>query len=108
MILLPVFEFLHGSATFRKVFADNLTAHVEKKTSTPIPPLPITLLSLTSYLVSHASSSSSSRSIAYANLALNMLLVMSESDEILNALRADTNEEIRLCRQVGGCALSKH
>ncbi|KAJ8454482.1 hypothetical protein ONZ51_g12997 [Trametes cubensis] len=99
VILLPVFEFLHGSATFRKVFADNLTAHVEKKTSTPIPPLPITLLSLTSYLVSHASSSSSSRSIAYANLALNMLLVMSESDEILSALRADTNEEIRLCRQ---------
>ncbi|KAH9898211.1 hypothetical protein C8Q73DRAFT_834250 [Cubamyces lactineus] len=70
VILLPIFEFLHGSVTFRKVFADTLTTHVEKKTSTPIPPLPITLLSLAS-----------------------------ESDEILGALRAETNENIRLCRQ---------
>ncbi|KAI0778369.1 hypothetical protein BD413DRAFT_465054 [Trametes elegans] len=101
VILLPIFEFLHGSATFRKVFADSLTIpeEKEKKTAVSITPLPITLLSLSSYLLSHASSSSSPRAIAYANLAINTLLVISESDTILAALRQDTTEQIRLCRQ---------
>ncbi|KAI8990450.1 hypothetical protein BD414DRAFT_413658 [Trametes punicea] len=99
VILLPLFEFLHGSATFRDVFAKTLAAEAGKKTSTPITPLQLTLLSLSSYLVSHASSSSSPRAIAYASLALNTLLVICESKDILAALRQDTYEEIRLCRQ---------
>ncbi|KAI0375187.1 hypothetical protein BV20DRAFT_934181 [Pilatotrama ljubarskyi] len=99
VILLPLFEFLHGSATFRQVFAATLTSQEERKTSTPVTPLPLTLLSLSSYLLSHASSSSSPRAIAYANLAMNTLLVISESAEILVALRNDTQDEIRLCRQ---------
>ncbi|CDO72963.1 hypothetical protein BN946_scf185007.g17 [Trametes cinnabarina] len=97
--LLPLFEFLHGSARFRHVFADTLSIQSEKQTSTRIAPLPLTLLSLSSYLFSHASSSSSPRAIAYANLALNTLLVISESDEVLRALTKDTHEEIRICRQ---------
>ncbi|KAI0361420.1 hypothetical protein OH77DRAFT_1392058 [Trametes cingulata] len=99
VILLPLFEFLHGSATFRRVFAATLTVQEEEKTSTRIASLPLTLLSLSSYLLSHASSSSSPRAIAYANLAMNTLLVVSESDEILAALCQDTQDEIRLCRQ---------
>ncbi|KAI0639595.1 hypothetical protein C8Q77DRAFT_1044240 [Trametes polyzona] len=100
VILLPLFEFLHGSQTFRKVFAETLTAHDEQKEAvSKSSPLPLTLLSLFSYLLSHASSSSSPRAIAYANLALNTLLVISESDEILAALCHDAQEEIRLCRQ---------
>ena len=100
MVLLPLFEFLHGSSTFRRTFISTLTPKDEKKTATKITPLPLTLLSLSSYLLSHASSSSSPRSIAYANLAMNILLVMSEHDEILAALQQNSTEETRLCRQV--------
>ncbi|RDX51061.1 DUF1741-domain-containing protein [Lentinus brumalis] len=100
VILLPLYEFLHGSALFRRVFAATLaTAEEEKKTASRITPLPLTLLSLSSYLLSHASSSSSPRAIAYANLAMSTLLVMAESDEIMSSLRADSKEDVRLCRQ---------
>ncbi|OJT08174.1 UPF0668 protein C10orf76 -like protein [Trametes pubescens] len=98
VILLPLFEFLHGSATFRKVFADTLIPQ-DGQASTPAKGLPLTLLSMCSYLLSHASSSSSPRTIAYANLALNILLVISESEGVLGAMRQDTQEDIRLCRQ---------
>ncbi len=105
VILLPLFEFLHGSPTFRKVFASTL--HVQedstKKTATRITPLPLTLISLSSYLLSHASSTSSPRAIAYANLVLNMLLVLVENDDTMTALHPDNKEDIRLCRQV--CAV---
>ncbi len=101
VILLPLYEFLHGSALFRRVFAATLaTADEEKKTASRITPLPLTLLSLSSYLLSHASSSSSPRAIAYANLAMSTLLVIVESDEIMSSLRADSKEDVRLCRQV--------
>ncbi|EIW64282.1 uncharacterized protein TRAVEDRAFT_33082 [Trametes versicolor FP-101664 SS1] len=95
VILLPLFEFLHGSATFRKTFTETLIT--QDGTSTKA--LPLTFLSMTSYLLSHASSSSSPRAIAYANLALNILLVISESEEILGALSQNTQLDIRLCRQ---------
>lgn len=100
VILLPLFEFLQGSATFRQIFVSTLAPEEEKKTATKIAPLPLTVLSLSSYLVSHASSSSSPRAIAYANLALNILLVISENDDILAALWKDSPEDVRLCRQV--------
>ncbi|KAI0715416.1 hypothetical protein C8Q76DRAFT_618158 [Earliella scabrosa] len=100
VIMLPLFEFMSGSRTFRRVFAGTLAAaEEEKKTATRITPLPLTLLSLSSYLLSHASSSSSTRAIAYANLALNTLLVMTENDEVMTVLREQSKEEIRLCRQ---------
>ncbi|RPD55914.1 DUF1741-domain-containing protein [Lentinus tigrinus ALCF2SS1-6] len=100
VILLPLFEFLYGSALFRRIFAGTLVAaEEEKKTATRITPLPLTLLSLSSYLFSHASSSSSPRAIAYAHLAMSTLLVMAESDEIMAALRTESKEDIRLCRQ---------
>ncbi|KAI0652036.1 hypothetical protein C8Q79DRAFT_1019050 [Trametes meyenii] len=100
VIMLPLFEFLQGSATFRKVFAENLAnSQEENKPMATTKSLPLTLLTLSSYLLSHASSTSSPRAIAYANLALNTLLVISESDEILTALRQETSQEVRLCRQ---------
>lgn len=101
VILLPLYEFLHGSPMFRRVFAGTLAAaEEEKKTATRITPLPLTLLSLSSYLLSHASSSSSPRAIAYASLALNSLLVMTENNVTMDALRENSTEDVRLCRQV--------
>ena len=106
VILLPLFEFLHGSPLFRRVFAGTLVAaEEEKKTATRLTPLPLTLLSLSSYLLSHASSSSSPRAIAYASLAMSTLLVMVESDEIMASLRQESKEDVRLCRQVCGVSL---
>lgn len=101
VILLPLFEFLHGSPTFCRVFASTLYAqYSEKKTATRITPLPLTLISTSSYLFSHASSTSSPRAIAYASLALCILLVLVENDDTIAALRQDNNEDVRLCRQV--------
>ncbi|EJF66865.1 hypothetical protein DICSQDRAFT_47463 [Dichomitus squalens LYAD-421 SS1] len=101
VILLPLFEFLHGSSTFRMVFASTLQAEEElgKRAATRITPLPLTLISLSSYLFSHASSTSSPRAVAYANLAMSTLLVLVESDDVMAALHLDSKEDIRLCRQ---------
>ncbi|KAH9081708.1 hypothetical protein EDB83DRAFT_2334344 [Lactarius deliciosus] len=46
------------------------------------PPLPHTIVSLSSYLLTHATSTSS-RAIAYANVALNILLAMVETKEVI-------------------------
>ncbi|KAH9944225.1 uncharacterized protein BXZ73DRAFT_39788 [Epithele typhae] len=97
VILLPLHELLYGSPVFRRVFVKTLEG--DTKTAAKITPLPLTLLSLSSYLLSHASSSSSPRAIAYANLALNILLVMSENDEILAGLQVESAEDVHLCRQ---------
>ncbi|KAI1789820.1 hypothetical protein LXA43DRAFT_1019739 [Ganoderma leucocontextum] len=101
VILLPLFEFLHGSPTFRKVFMSTLHTEEDsaKKTATRITPLPLTLISLSSYLLSHASSTSSPRAVAYAHLVLNTLLVLVENGDMIAALHQDNTGDIRLCRQ---------
>ena len=65
-----------------------------------IPPLPFTIVSLSSYLVTHASATFSPRSIAYANLSLNVLLTFVENDEFVDSLCQPRNNTIPLCRQV--------
>ncbi|KAL6310173.1 hypothetical protein BKA93DRAFT_722531 [Sparassis latifolia] len=97
VILLPVFEFLSANETFRRVLVETPETDSDKITSR-IAPLPYTLLTLSSYLLTHASSTSSPRATAYANLALNTLLVMAESKEILSSFCMN-KADIRLCRQ---------
>ncbi|OBZ78701.1 putative glycine dehydrogenase (decarboxylating), mitochondrial [Grifola frondosa] len=94
VILLPLFEFIHGSSTFQKVLVQSIDSETEKK-ATSLSPLPYTLLTLSSYLLTHASSSSSPRAIAYANLSLNILLVMVESNEIMRVLCQSGQSDIR-------------
>ena len=65
-----------------------------------IPPLSYTVLSLSSYLLTHGTSSASPRAIAYANLAMNALLVMSENPRVMDMLCGQAVQPIRLCRQV--------
>lgn len=102
VILLPVFEFLHSSPVFRKSFLDSLVV-VEDKTPQRTPPFPYTILTLSSYLLTHATSLSSPRAIAYANLSLSILLVMVEHVEIVRTLCQSSPTDIRLCRQVCRC-----
>ncbi|KAH7886115.1 hypothetical protein F5I97DRAFT_2025897 [Phlebopus sp. FC_14] len=93
--LFPLFEFLFFNPIFTQVFMESPTSPTDKAG----PPLHYTTLSLSSYLLTHASSSSSPRAMAYANLAMNMLLVLSENSRVMEAFCAPSYQVIRLCRQ---------
>lgn len=98
--LLPVFEFLFFNPPFAQVLVDMIHKPSDNKQSAPVPPLAYNILSLSSYVLTHASSSASPRTLAYANLALNTLLVMSENAAIMSVFckPASSKEAIRLCR----------
>ncbi|KAG2156639.1 uncharacterized protein EDB93DRAFT_1127654 [Suillus bovinus] len=99
--LLPVFEFLFFNPLFAQVLVDVMHKPSDSKQSALVPPLSHNILSLSSYVLTHASSSASPRTLAYAKLALNTLLVMSENAHIMSAFckPASSKEAIRLCRQ---------
>lgn len=96
-MLLPLFEFTRSNPLFLSVLLEYLSPGERKKTNDISPPC--TILTLSSYLLTHASSTSSSRSIAYANLCLNCLLAFAETDAVLTSFCEPTEENIRLCRQ---------
>ncbi|KAJ7706001.1 hypothetical protein B0H17DRAFT_1035202 [Mycena rosella] len=95
VVILPVFEFLRTNPTFPLV----LVSPSEETKSSAISSLPSTILSLSSYLLTHASSTSSPRAIVYANLCLNTLLTLVQNDGVLIAFSQPSDERIRLCRQ---------
>lgn len=99
--LLPVFEFLFFNPLFAQVLVDMIPKPPDSKQSALVPPLAYNIISLSSYVLTHASSSASRRMLAYANLALNTLLVMSENAHIMSVFckPASSKEVIRLCRQ---------
>lgn len=100
--LLPVFEFLFFNPLFAQVLVEMaLPKPPDSKHNALVPPLAYNILSLSSYVLTHASSSASPRMLAYANLALNTLLVMSENAHIMPFFckPASSKEAIRLCRQ---------
>ena len=101
VILLPMFEFLHRNSTFRSILADSASeAPTEKTAASASSPLPYTLITLSSYVLAHATSLASSRAVAYANLALHILLVFVETDELSSILCLPSSHTIWLCRQV--------
>jgi len=103
VVLLPIFEFLRANPTFSGVFLEYISPKTDenlKPTSSRVSAPPYTILTLSSYILTHATSTSSPRSIAYANLCLNILLAYVENDGILNIFCQPTQEIIRLCRQV--------
>ena len=102
--LLPLFDFLHLNTIFTRAFLDATLNVNEKAYSNRIPPLPCTVLSLSSYILTHASSSSSRRAMSYANLTMDLLLVMSENARIMETFCEPSTQAIRLCRQVGHSA----
>lgn len=97
VILLPIFEYLRTNSMFLTI----LLEHARKDT-TPgrIPPLPFTTITLSSYLLTHASSTSSPRSLSYANLSLNIILSIVENDDAMNQFCQPTEIPIHVCRQV--------
>ncbi|KAF5368476.1 hypothetical protein D9758_002263 [Tetrapyrgos nigripes] len=97
VILLPIYEFIKSNATFCEVLREQITTSADISSKTT--PLPITLLSLSSYLLTHATSTSSPRSLAYANLSLSCLLALSENDDLMEGFSQPWTGTIRLCRQ---------
>jgi hypothetical protein len=100
VVLLPIFEFLHLNTTFPLILLESIPMSSDQMTSSRWSPPPFTLLTLSSYLLTHASSTSSPRATAYANLSLNILLAFVESDDVMHMFCQSTRETIRLCRQV--------
>ncbi|KAI0052510.1 hypothetical protein FA95DRAFT_1675192 [Auriscalpium vulgare] len=98
IVLLPVFEFLTRNPTFVAVLSQGISNDTDK-TPANMTPLALTLISLSSYLLTHATSSSSARAISYATLSMNILLAAVEKQEFLRALCESTPYDIRLCRQ---------
>ncbi|KAL5533692.1 hypothetical protein ACEPAG_152 [Sanghuangporus baumii] len=118
VILLPVHDFLHLNTVFNAILLEpfispsasaQLVTDGKSKTrpstssSTSLPPLICTFLTLCSYIFTHATSVQSPRAAAYANLCLSMLLHLVENDVAMSALIMPTPSgsdiKVRICRQ---------
>jgi hypothetical protein len=99
VILLPIFEFAYANPNFCTVLLESLSPDHEGHISGHSPPLPFTIMSLSSYILTHATSSSEPRAISYANLALHILLVFSNNNRMMSHFCQPT-QAIWLCRQV--------
>ncbi|KAJ7631175.1 hypothetical protein FB45DRAFT_917728 [Roridomyces roridus] len=96
VVLLPVFEFLRTNLTFPLAL---ISPPEEGAKSSAVSSPWSTILSLSSYLLTHASSTSSPRAIVYANLCLNTLFTLVRNDGVLFSFSQPSDERIRLCRQ---------
>lgn len=108
VILLPIHDFIHLNPVFNAVLLEPLMLQQQEDASksTSLPPLIYTLLSASSYILSHASSVASSRATAYANLCLATLLNLVENDVAMSSFLQPGLSVIRLCRQVSFSAYS--
>ncbi|KZP25398.1 hypothetical protein FIBSPDRAFT_1041539 [Athelia psychrophila] len=97
VVILPIFELLRLNSTFPVILALSISQGADQAANTL--PLPLTLISLSSYLLTHASSISSPRATAYANLALNTLLSFAQNESIMGIFCQPFQGTIRLCRQ---------
>lgn len=97
IVILPILELALRNNAFPAVLVEGTKDAAGDKNSQP--PLPHTILSLSSYLLTHATSTSSTRAIGYANVALHILLAWVESDEIIRAFCEPSPQPVRLCRQ---------
>jgi len=97
VILLPIFEFLRGNPMFSKIMLENISR--ENVASARAPP-PFIILTLSSYLLTHASSTASARSLSYASLSLHILLAFVENDDTISGFCQPTEIIIPICRQV--------
>jgi len=109
-VLLPVFEFLDSNQTFAEVLVKPFTQEDDSQDRVLI----LSLVTASSYILTHATSSASPRAVAYAHLSLNILLRLVQNPKISSAFCQPWSRPIRLCRQVrlsytdgwsGGCTI---
>ena len=96
MVLLPVFEFLDNNQTFAEVLVKPFTPDDDSQDRV----LVLSLVTVSSYILTHATSSASPRAVAYAHLSLNILLRLVQNPKISSAFCQPRSRPIRLCRQV--------
>jgi hypothetical protein len=90
--------------TFASVLSQEISSDDKKKSAssqTSSPVLFLTVISLSSYILTHASSTASPRALAYASLSLKTLLTFLEASDLMNVLFEPCQYTIRLSRQVG-------
>ena len=102
-MLLPVFEFLDSNPTFAEVLVKPFTQEDDSQDRF----LVLSLVTASSYILTHATSSASSRAVAYAHLSLNILLRLVQNPKISSAFCQPWPRPIRLCRQVRLFCLSR-
>lgn len=95
-VLLPVFEFLDSNLTFAEVLVKPFTQEDDSQDNV----LVLSLVTVSSYILTHATSSTSPRAVAYAHLSLNILLRLVQNPKISSAFCQPRSRPIRLCRQV--------
>jgi hypothetical protein len=95
VVLLPLYELLQLNPVFSSVIAESLSQETPSKR----PPMIFSFLSLASYLFSHASSVGTPRSLAYANLAMKVCLMISKDEPLVTKLAREAGS-VRICRQV--------
>lgn len=95
-MLLPVFEFLDSNPSFADVLVKPFTQEDDSQEHV----LVLSLVTVSSYMLTHATSSASPRAVAYAHLSLNILLRLVQNPKILSAFCQPRSRSIRLCRQV--------
>jgi hypothetical protein len=95
-VLLPVFEFLDNNPTFAEVLVKPFTQDDDSRDRV----LVLSLVTTSSYILTHATSSASPRAVAYAHLSLNILLRLVQNPKISSAFCQPLSRPIRLCRQV--------
>ncbi|KAL1757320.1 hypothetical protein FB107DRAFT_209616 [Schizophyllum commune] len=98
VILLPVYEFLRQNPLFLEVLLKDVQPEEGEKAS-PSSPLLLTTLTFASYVLTHATSIATLRSLGYANLTMNVLLNIAENDKAVKALCESSAASVRLCRQ---------
>nr|AAZ14907.1 conserved hypothetical protein [Coprinellus disseminatus] len=91
--LLPVYEFMAGNANFRRALLSDLDD------PTKAPSWIGSFLNLASWLLTNASSTSSARTMSYASLTLEMILVLVEDEDLIGALSSRSAHNIHLCQQ---------
>jgi hypothetical protein len=104
MFLLPLSEFLRANQSFRLVFIRPIPRLTDSdptwvRSSPPTSLFLPTILSLSSYILTHATASGSSRAMSYAHTTLRILHTFVE-DPILAKTLCVEKGVVRICRQV--------
>ncbi|KNZ76994.1 Chromatin structure-remodeling complex subunit rsc9 [Termitomyces sp. J132] len=97
VFLLPIFELLRANSLFPAIIVEDTS--LDRDTPGHFPPLLHTILTLSSYILTHATSASSPRSLSYANLSLHILLALVENDGVMGVMIQPSATVIPICRQ---------
>ncbi|XP_006454085.1 hypothetical protein AGABI2DRAFT_113843 [Agaricus bisporus var. bisporus H97] len=87
--LLPILEMVMANKIFASILSQEVSSISEKNNASSQQSSPaafLTVISLSSYILAHASSAASPRALAYAGLSLKTLLSFLEASELTNGL----------------------